>query len=381
MKNYRYLVCLVLTLTILFNIVSQADASYLSPNNSQTFDNTITNVQAIELTSETTRSAMVEEYLEAVATIIIYENETDTAVSMGSGVAVYSGGYIATNWHVISNVDLYPTDYYIKIEVIYNGELTIFNADLLWSSDIVDLAVIRSEYHNIPYVTMEDRWINSDNRLRIAEEIWTLGTPYDMSLFGTYSEGYISSNLERLSSSDGRLYESMIQHSSAISNGSSGSGLFDANGSLLGLNTLGVPSTSTTSANDLYFSTPIYPIINIIDDIASLEEDNDPETNYSFPKIGVNGYDRNMSNTFSDSGLYTMSVNSSGPSSGLLFEGDVLTGISTPTATETSTGGYYEVDIRNDFFYAISNFNKGDSVKLYVKNSVGLNRVVEVVLG
>lgn len=382
MSYKNFLVCCLLVFTLIFSIGCDTTANTNNTNNTTGFDNSIiTNTTEIEITPETTIGEMARNYRDASVTVIIYETETDTATSMGSGIAVYSGGYIATNWHVISYVALYPTEYYAKIEIMQNGEMEQYNADLLWSSDMFDLAIIRSEFYDIPFVSMADRWIDSDNKLEYFEDVWTIGTPYDMSLYGTSSKGYISCDLERVSSSDGRIYESMIQHTSPISNGSSGSGLFDMDGNLIALNTLGVASTTTTSANDLYFSTPIYPIINIIEEIATLEEDQDPDTNYSFPKIGVSGYDRYMNEEFTESGLYSRSIITGGACDGLLNAGDIITGISTTTATPASESGYYEVDKRNDLLYALSNFNKGDSVKLYIKYSGELNREVTIVLG
>lgn len=379
MKYYKILVCFVLAFAIFFSfpVGTNATNSGGTTNNTQTFDNTlITNTTEIEITQETTIGDMAENYRDASVTVVIYESVDNTAVSMGSGIAVRSGGYIATNWHVISNVALYPTKYYVKIEIMQNEEMISYNADLLWSSDMFDLAIIRSEYHDIPFVSMADRWIDSDDRLEYFDEVWTIGTPYDMSLYGTASKGIISCDLERVSSSGNRIYESMIQHTAPISNGSSGSGLFDMDGNLIALNTLGVASTSTTTASSLFFATPIYPIINIIDKIATLEEDEDPDTNYSFPLIGVRGYDRYMNELFTEKGLYSLSIVAEGPCDGLLNAGDIITGISTTTATPTSENGYYKVDKRNDLLYALSNFNKGDSVKLYVNSS----EVVTIIL-
>ncbi|MDD4815592.1 MAG: serine protease [Clostridia bacterium] len=383
MSYKKILLCFVFIFVMVFNTgcgteLSSNDSN--SSNNSQNFDSTITNLQAIELTAETSPSDMVSSYREATATVLIYNSDTNNAVSMGSGVAVYSGGYIATNWHVISNVDSYPSAYYIKIQFMIDGEMTYANASLLWSSSAFDLAIIRSEYVNMPFVTMADKWIDSDNRLEYFEDVWTIGTPYDMSLYGTASRGYISCDMERTSSSDGRIYESMIQHTAPISNGSSGSGLFDMDGNLLALNTLGVASSSSVTASSLFFATPIYPIINIIEEIATLEEDEDTETNYSFPKLDVMGYDRFMNSTFTEKGLYTETINPNSPCENILFEGDIIKAISTTSATQEGDAGYYKVDKRNDFLYAVSNFKKGDTVKLYINNISG-DSIVQVVLG
>ncbi|MDD2445656.1 MAG: serine protease, partial [Clostridia bacterium] len=275
---------LLLSLAILLIVILNVGCSYTFKNdynigNSGQYNQTVTNLTPINVNSQTDRSEMVEKYLEAAATVLILD-ELDNVVSMGSGIAIYAGGYIATNWHVINNIIYYPDRYSIYTEILVDGEYEAFEAKLLWSNENFDLAVIRCSYFNMPFVKMKDRWINSIEPLRIAEEVWTVGTPYDLSLRGTYSTGTISSTEFRFSVSNYRVYEYLIQHSSSISNGSSGSGMFDKNGNLLGLNTLGITSSYPTAANDLYFLTPIYPLTNIISQIVALNEDGIDATNY-----------------------------------------------------------------------------------------------------
>lgn len=385
------IVGLIIALTIALGFGCELN-THNGGNHSHQYDNqTITHINAIDVDAQTNRSEMVEQYMQATATVFVSDSST---ASMGSGIAIYAGGYIATNYHVIANaIDNENATIQIEILVEEDGELEYaeFSTDLIWYNDIFDLAIIRSEYHNIPYVKMADRWIDSDNPLRIAEEIWTLGTPYDASLRNTYSTGTISNSPAvdmRYSVASGRVYESLIQHSSAISPGSSGSGLFDANGNLLGLNTLGVTSSG---ASCLFFATPIYPLINIISEIVELNEDDDDETNYSFPKIGVAGYDKIMAaindnyvseseklNYFED-GVKIDSVVFGGQSFGQLFENDIITGISTATSN-VGGDGYYSVEIRNDLLYGLSNFSVGDTIKIYYTRGA-INNFATIILG
>ncbi|MDD3397372.1 MAG: serine protease [Clostridia bacterium] len=359
---------LIIALTISLSFGCQYNDSNTGDDDSHQYDNqTVTYIDAIDVNEETNRSDMVEQYMQATATV--YVN-----TSMGSGIAVHAGGYIATNYHCIADAIDNP-DTTIEIEILVENEYAIFSAELLWYNITFDLAIIRSEYYNIPYVKMADRWIDSATPLRIAEEIWTLGTPYDPSLRNTYSTGTISNSSidKRNSISSGRVYESLIQHSSAISPGSSGSGLFDADGNLLGLNTLGVISSG---AESLFFSTPIYPIIYIIPQIAQLNEDDDISTNYSFPTLDITEYDKIMAvyndDSYSEDGVLIQEVTLGGQSFGELFENDIITGISTESS---NIGGddYYAVNIRNDLLYALSNFSAGDTIKVYYTSGLTSN--------
>ncbi len=354
---------------------------------SNQFNNEVTHTTPIEVSSSTPRSEIVEDYLSAVATIYYTytNNNTTSSIYSGSGVAVYAGGYIATNWHVISEVVVGSSGYGLQVEILLDGEYQKFNAKLLWENVNFDLAILRCDYHNIPYVKMQDRWINSDNRLKITEEVWTLGTPYDESLFGSYSSGYISSNQERVSIASQRVYESLIQHSAPISNGSSGSGLFDSAGNLVALNTLGINSSSSNSANSLFFATPIYPIQNIISQIVQLEEDNNPNTNYSFPLIGVTGYDSYMAEyysdlgDFSDNGVYVGEISNPGTAIGKLEVGDVIIGICGKDSNLDSED-YFQIDKRNDLLYALSQYKSGDEIKVFYKRG-NVSNFVNIVLG
>lgn len=330
----------------------------------------------IKVNTQIDRPYMVELYLGATVTVLAYGNGN----SMGSGIAIHSGGYIATNYHVINNaVEGTNENSYIKVEMVNAGELKQYDASILWYNEDFDLAVIRSDYHEMPYVKMKDRWIDSNDSLRYAEEIWTLGTPIDRSLYGTYSEGCISCakpNLPRnTQESQGNFYEHLIQHTASISNGNSGGGLFDAEGNLVGLNTLSVVSSSSSTANDLYFATPIYPLINIISQIVELEEDGDPLTNYSYPSIEAEFTDRIIESSFNESGVLVTFVEQFGASDSVLLEEDIIIGI----RGESSESNFYKVDIRNDFLYALSNFSSGETVNITVKRK-GSSEIVSIVL-
>lgn len=355
-----------------------------SDPNSNNFNGNTSYTTPIDIQSGDSRADIVEDYMHAIASIYYETTATDGKKSQsfnGSGVAVYAGGYIATNWHVISEVVYYPNKYNLKVEIWDGEEFEMHDAQLLWENINFDLAILKCEYANIPYVEMADRWIDTDDRIRAAEEVWTLGSPYSESLFGTYSSGYVSSPLERVSIASDRVYESLIQHSANISNGSSGSGLFDSAGKLIGLNTLGINSTSAKAANGLFFATPIFPIINIIGEISTLAEDNDPHTKYSFPAIGVTGHDSVMAeyyadlNDFEDKGVYVASVSNPGACLGKLAAGDFIVGLCDKDANEESDS-FFKIEKRNDLLYALSKYSSGDEIKIYYKRGSTYNNVI-----
>lgn len=388
-KSVALVLLVVLVATFSFgceiNIANNGNSGNNGNNTNQYDNQEVTHITAIEIDDPIDRSTMVEQYMEATATVYV---KTSSTTSRGSGIAVYAGGYIATNYHVIANaVD--NAECTIEVEILIDEEYQFHSADLLWYNETFDLAVVRSAYYNIPYVKMLDRWVYSDNPLRIAEDIWSLSTPYYESLTNTYSEGTVSNNCatdKRISVAGGRLYEDLIQHSVAISPGSSGSGVFDKNGNLIGLNALGVAEVGAAS---LFFAVPIYPLINVIPNIVELNEDEDDSTAYIFPKIGLSGYDKFLSSwhdevsdekyNFNDNGFYILEVGTGGPSFGKLFTSEIITGIS-PTTSNIGGTGYFEIKTRNDMLYALSTFQVGDTVKVYYKSGA-VNKTTEITLG
>lgn len=352
-------------------------------NNNNNFDGTfnpttslssppaITGTIDVDLTEVNGFANMVDKYQEAAVTVSVKTKNTNSRASCGSGIAIYSDGYIATNWHVIAVLANSPLNYHLEVTTFKDGEFNNIPARLIWYNIQFDLAIVCCD-QNIPYVAMSDRWIDSDNKLMITEEVWALSTPYDPSLQGTFSKGHISSTVNRVSTSGNRVYENMIQHSCDISNGSSGSGLFDMQGKLVGLNTLGITASGGVAANAIYFATPIYPLIIVINKIVALDQDGNDATVYKIPTIGFSGYDgiegKISGNEFKGDGVYIVEITENGPCDGNLEAGDVLVGISITSSSYKADEGYFTIDNRNHLLYALCHFNSGDSIKVYTKN-------------
>ncbi len=360
MKNKLFL----LSFVFLFSIISLAGCSL-------TFDfgggKTITNTEPLVIETGATPSDIINEYLDATVTIFNVD-KSGNSISFGSGIAVHSGGYIATNYHVVSYVISSPSVYSLKV-YLNNGEVG-YDADILWYNQQLDLAIIRCDYYDIPFVKMADRWIDSNNKLSVLEQVITLGTPIDFSLQNTASLGYISSVEHRYATNSGNVYEDLIQHSAPISNGNSGGPLFDMQGNLIGLNTLGVSDSNGNDANSLFFAVPIYPIMLVIDKVV--------DGNYQTSSFGISGYDsieakQGGINTFTDSGVKVMSVDSSSCSYNKLQVGDVIKSV------KCSDGKIFEIENRNDLIYAKLYSNVGETVEVsFTRN--GSTSSVKIVL-
>jgi hypothetical protein len=134
-------------------------------------------------------------------------------IGFGSGV-VLPGGDIVTNCHVVEGA--------VKITVKSSGKdypAILHHSD--WDRDVCTVSSI-SLKQKTP-VTM-----GSTKKLKIGKPVYAIGSPQGLEL--TLSDGIVSS----LREVDGGNY---IQTTAAISPGSSGGGLFDENGALVGLTT------------------------------------------------------------------------------------------------------------------------------------------------
>lgn len=147
------------------------------------------------------------------------QEQSEGAVSLGSGVIVSADGYIVTNAHVIEKAD--------EITVALNdGRKTL--AKIVGSDPDSDLAVIKVDLEGLtPLAFRRDSILVGDVALAI-------GNPFGVGQ--TVTQGIISAT--------GRAglgvssFEDFIQTDAAINPGNSGGALVDANGALIGINTV-----------------------------------------------------------------------------------------------------------------------------------------------
>jgi len=153
--------------------------------------------------------------------------ETRQAVSLGSGFIVSADGYIVTNNHVISGV---PTD---------QGKVTIssitvtlpdrkeYKATVVGKDTASDLAVLKIDAHNLPFVEFGD-----STKTRVGDWVIAIGNPF--ALGGTVTAGIVSAIHRSIGAGP---YDRYIQTDAAINQGNSGGPMFDLNGNVVGINT------------------------------------------------------------------------------------------------------------------------------------------------
>ena len=138
-------------------------------------------------------------------------------MSSGSGFFISPDGFIVTNNHVIDNAE--------DIKVVLKGGQEL-KATLVGRDEGTDLAVIRVEGHNYPFVNFEDR-----ARPRVGDWVLAVGNPYDLG--GTATAGIVSAYNRDI----GEKFVDYIQIDAPINRGNSGGPTFDAYGRVIGVNT------------------------------------------------------------------------------------------------------------------------------------------------
>ena len=170
-----------------------------------------------------------EVYEQAAKSTVVVENidAQGKTQSMGSGV-VLTGGEVVTNCHVVKAANR------LKVRI---GEQA-YPATLRYSDWDRDVCSLSSAGLNAPAAV-----VGSSKTLKVGAKVYAIGAPKGLRL--TLSDGIVSS----LRPVDGGHY---IQTTAAISPGSSGGGLFDENGALVGLTTFYL-----AEGQNLNFAVPI----------------------------------------------------------------------------------------------------------------------------
>ncbi len=145
-------------------------------------------------------------------------NSTQAQAS-GSGFFISADGYIVTNNHVVENAK--------DIKVVLPGkDQRELPAKVIGRDEGTDLAVIKVEGKNFPYVNFEN-----SARPRVGDWVIAVGNPFGLG--GTATAGIISAYGRDI----GEKFVDYIQIDAPINRGNSGGPTFDVYGRVIGINT------------------------------------------------------------------------------------------------------------------------------------------------
>lgn len=236
--------------------------------------------------------------------------------TIGSGFILSEEGYVLTNEHISSH-----GAENIKI-TMHDG--TIYPAELIDADEQTDIALLKIDadttFHYVEFA-------NSDS-IKTGQWAIAVGNPTGMYKDGkpTVTVGVISASNRSLRRAPRgqRYYLDMIQTDATINAANAGGPLVDANGKVLGINTMVQTGERAQMHPGLGFAVPSSRIKPLVDAFIQGEEvvhDFDP----GFETIPVTDEIEERYNLDVDYGLLVMSVNKDGPAyeCGIL-PGDVL---------------------------------------------------------
>jgi serine protease Do len=137
--------------------------------------------------------------------------------AQGSGFLISADGLVLTNAHVVDGA---------KEVTVKLSDHREFKAKVLGADRSSDIAVLRIDGHDLPSVTLGD-----SDQLGVGDYVLAIGEPFGLE--ETATAGIVSAKGRSL---PGDGYVPFIQTDAAVNPGNSGGPLFDAGGTVVGIN-------------------------------------------------------------------------------------------------------------------------------------------------
>lgn len=138
------------------------------------------------------------------------------------------------------------------------------SGELIGTDALTDIAIVKiSGNFDIEPVKLGD-----SSALRSGDQVYAIGNPLGLDLSGTVTQGIVSAvnrSIE-VSTSAGEWEIEVIQTDAAINPGNSGGALINANGELVGINSLKV---SEDGVEGLGFAIPVNQVTTIVDELTA----------------------------------------------------------------------------------------------------------------
>lgn len=282
-------------------------------------------------------------------------------IGMGSGVILSEDGYIITNYHVVEDGQQY--------KATIQGE--DYEVELVGSDTSSDVAVLKVKDGN-GFTPIE---IGDSDEINIGEWVMSIGCPFGLEqsvatgiVSATSRSQIMDSSTDMFGNSTGEttIYPNMIQTDAAINPGNSGGALVNADGQLIGINTLITSYSGNYSG--VGFAIPSNYAISLAQSIISGEEPTHAQLGISMTTVNSSISKRYGFAT--DEGAYVSSVVSGSAADEAGFEvGDIIVAFD---GEKVSSASDVMLDVRTK--------NPGDSVTITV-NRDGQTQDLQVTLG
>lgn len=266
----------------------------------------------------------------------------------GSGVIFRKDGYIVTNHHVIAGAQ--------EIMVSLADGQT-FKGTVVGVDAPTDIAVIKVDADNLPAA----QFGNSDD-IVVGEPAIAIGNPMGQEFQGSVTAGVISALNRTLDIQERRV--KLLQTDAAINPGNSGGALVNADGMVIGINSIKI---AREDIEGMCFAIPINTVREIVDQLMTTGR-------VIRPYLGVGVFDKQTALRAGyqlnvEAGVYVQEVTLNGPAGKAgLRRGDIILEI-----------GGDKTNTVSDLRAAIASHQVGDTVSVkFVRN--GETQVVDAVL-
>ncbi len=206
---------------------------------------------------------------------ITAQGEAEGSGGIGSGVILDGDGNILTNYHVIAGaVDI----------MVRTDDGSSYEAEIVGTDESSDLAVVRLK--DVADVKLTPIEIADSDDISVGEWVMAIGSPFgnEQSVStGIVSALYRSTALQ--STGGTSIYANMIQTDAAINPGNSGGALVNAEGKLIGINS--VIESYSGSSSGVGFAIPVNYAINIAEQIIAGEVPVHPYLGVSLMSVNV----------------------------------------------------------------------------------------------
>ena len=288
--------------------------------------------------AEKVQPSIVGIEVEFPVTSVFYRN-TSTTTSSGSGIIISTDGYILTNNHIVSsssNSSFYSLGEASSVKVYLYEDDTHYDAKIIGTDEKTDLAVLKIEKSDLTSAELGD----SDS-IKVGEFAMAIGNP--MGLQSSVTCGVISGLNRNIKTSDATY--NVIQTDAAINSGNSGGALVNADGKVIGVNTLKI---SSTGVEGIGFAIPINSTKKVYEDLIN-------NGKVKRPYMGISGstLDEDDAKKYNlVAGVYIRDISDFSPAqkSGLKV-GDVITNVDNTKITTI-----------DDLTNLISTHNIGDTI-------------------
>ena len=161
----------------------------------------------------------------------MFGQTTGGGQGIGTGFVVSKDGYILTNAHVVSESGQAAS----QVTVVFkssgsNG--TQIPATVVGADESTDVALLKIDPSQAPALVPVS--LGDSSKVQVGEQVVAIGNPLGLDF--SLSSGVVSATNRSLQSPNGATITGGIQTDAAINPGNSGGPLFDANGSVIGIN-------------------------------------------------------------------------------------------------------------------------------------------------